>query len=188
MTSDDPFVAALAEDPADEALRLIYADWLEERDDPRAEYLRLDAEYQDLAAKAKLAKPERARRTQLKRTLKRLRKGLDPAWLAVVSRPRIERCVAFRFQCPQRWDQLQATDDPLVRRCDECEKNVHYCGTIEEAQKHAQAGRCVAVSETLTRHQGDIRPRRVPLHTGRVLLGKVRPTGIRRRRDNDLAE
>jgi uncharacterized protein (TIGR02996 family) len=44
MTPDeDPFIAALAADPADETTRLVYADWLEERgDDARAAYLRAE--------------------------------------------------------------------------------------------------------------------------------------------------
>lgn len=41
MTSeDDAFMRAIASQPQDEAVWLIYADWLEERDDPRGAYLR----------------------------------------------------------------------------------------------------------------------------------------------------
>jgi uncharacterized protein (TIGR02996 family) len=36
MLSDEPFLAAIRADPADEAPWLIYADWLEERGDPQA--------------------------------------------------------------------------------------------------------------------------------------------------------
>lgn len=38
---DAAFLAALHDHPEDDATRLVYADWLEERGDPRAEYLRL---------------------------------------------------------------------------------------------------------------------------------------------------
>ncbi len=38
---EEPFLRAIAEDPGDEATRLVYADWLEERGDPLGEYLRL---------------------------------------------------------------------------------------------------------------------------------------------------
>lgn len=38
---DDAFLRAVVADPDDVALRLVYADWLEEREDPRGEYLRL---------------------------------------------------------------------------------------------------------------------------------------------------
>lgn len=44
MSDDDAFVAAVKESPNDEVLRLVYADWLDERDDPRGRFLRLEAE------------------------------------------------------------------------------------------------------------------------------------------------
>jgi uncharacterized protein (TIGR02996 family) len=36
MLGDEPFLRAILADPADDAPWLIYADWLEERGDPRA--------------------------------------------------------------------------------------------------------------------------------------------------------
>ena len=42
MHDEEAFLAAIAEQPEDENCRLIYADWLEERGDPRAEYLRVE--------------------------------------------------------------------------------------------------------------------------------------------------
>ena len=40
---EDPFIDGIAADPADEALRLVYSDWLEERgEDARAAYLRAE--------------------------------------------------------------------------------------------------------------------------------------------------
>lgn len=42
MTDEDAFLAALAENPADDVRRLVYADWLEERGEAeKANYLRL---------------------------------------------------------------------------------------------------------------------------------------------------
>jgi uncharacterized protein (TIGR02996 family) len=41
MTDERAFLAAILEQPDDDARKLIYADWLEERGDPRGEYLRL---------------------------------------------------------------------------------------------------------------------------------------------------
>src|SRR5262245_11949759 len=40
MDDDAGFLQAVLAAPEDEALRLVYADWLEERGDPRGEYLR----------------------------------------------------------------------------------------------------------------------------------------------------
>jgi uncharacterized protein (TIGR02996 family) len=39
-----PFLRAILANPADAALKLVYADWLQERNDPRAEYLRAQVE------------------------------------------------------------------------------------------------------------------------------------------------
>lgn len=52
MTHQD-FVDAILAEPDDDAPRLIYADWLEERGDPRAEFIRVQVEM------ATLAKPYR---------------------------------------------------------------------------------------------------------------------------------
>src|SRR2546425_6662579 len=41
---DDAFIAAILEDPDTDAPRLIYADWLEERGDPRGEFIRVQCE------------------------------------------------------------------------------------------------------------------------------------------------
>jgi uncharacterized protein (TIGR02996 family) len=40
MTEDEPFLQAIVASPEDDAPRLIYADWLEERGDPRGEFIR----------------------------------------------------------------------------------------------------------------------------------------------------
>lgn len=47
--TDADFIAALQVNPADDALRLVYADWLDERGDLRAEFLRADVELCRLA-------------------------------------------------------------------------------------------------------------------------------------------
>jgi type IV pilus assembly protein PilB len=41
MTNDDSFLAAIIENPDDDTLRLVYADYLEDRGDPRSEFIRL---------------------------------------------------------------------------------------------------------------------------------------------------
>jgi carbon storage regulator len=45
---EEPFLRAIAADPADEATRLVYADWLEERGDPLGEFLRLQCQAKGL--------------------------------------------------------------------------------------------------------------------------------------------
>jgi uncharacterized protein (TIGR02996 family) len=41
---DTAFQSAILVDPADTTLKLVYADWLQEHDDPRAEFVRLQVE------------------------------------------------------------------------------------------------------------------------------------------------
>jgi uncharacterized protein (TIGR02996 family) len=66
VTDDHAFLAAIVNAPEDAALRLVYADWLEERGDPRAEFLRLAATQQSPAR------------------LKSLAKQFDPEWVGLV--------------------------------------------------------------------------------------------------------
>jgi uncharacterized protein (TIGR02996 family) len=44
LNDDIAFQRAILASPADTTLKLVYADWLQERDDPRAEFLRLQVE------------------------------------------------------------------------------------------------------------------------------------------------
>jgi uncharacterized protein (TIGR02996 family) len=50
--TDADFIRTIQEDPADDTARLVYADWLEERGDVRAEYLRAELELARLPADA----------------------------------------------------------------------------------------------------------------------------------------
>ena len=44
MPTDGDFLAAIAAAPLDSLPKLVYADWLDERNDPRGELVRLDQE------------------------------------------------------------------------------------------------------------------------------------------------
>jgi uncharacterized protein (TIGR02996 family) len=76
MNEEVPFLKAMLALPGDSVTRLVYSDWLEERNDPRGEFLRLDTEL--LSANAELSKAQSLR-------LVELRHRLDPAWLAFLS-------------------------------------------------------------------------------------------------------
>ncbi len=54
------------------------------------------------------------------------------------------RC-AFSFRCPQMWDRLEYTADPVVRYCITCDKAVHLALTEEEFDNSRGKGICVAV-------------------------------------------
>jgi uncharacterized protein (TIGR02996 family) len=73
MNEEDRFLEALRQCPGDDATRSVYADWLEDRGDPRAEVLRLE---QQLDA--------------CRQRLVVLKAQTDPAWLARVRRRRVD--------------------------------------------------------------------------------------------------
>ncbi|VTT96751.1 unnamed protein product [Gemmataceae bacterium] len=81
MTEDEAFIRALVDNPGDDTPRLVYADWLDDRDDPRGAYLRAEHEW---AATHDPGERE---------TLRQMAKGLDPVWVARVSRPPVGVCV-----------------------------------------------------------------------------------------------
>jgi uncharacterized protein (TIGR02996 family) len=121
LDDESGFLAALARDPDDDGLRAVYADWLEERGDARAEWVRLEAglacglrelRTAELAVRQavdeQLEAPERAlvdelaakeeRRGHCDRRVAALREALaevgpvDPPWVAAVARLPIENC------------------------------------------------------------------------------------------------
>jgi uncharacterized protein (TIGR02996 family) len=146
----DRFIKAILAEPDNATLRLIYADWLEERGDPRGEFLRLEA------ALMKLPREDTCWAGMTAR-LRELRGTIDRDWLVALGRERIELCdLSFEFQCPKQWNKLRLTEDPTVRFCDACRQNVYHCGTLDLARRHAMLGHCVAVDPAVPRKEGDL--------------------------------
>ena len=79
MSDEDAFIRALRERPDDETTRLVYTDWLDDRADPRAEYLRAEAAWVALQPPDEQYRP-------LYRRVSQLAAGLDPEWFATVGR------------------------------------------------------------------------------------------------------
>lgn len=75
---EEAFIRVIRERPDDDAARLVYADWLDDRDDPRAAYLRAEAEWAAL-------RPADEQHRPLYRRVSQLAAGLDPEWFAAVS-------------------------------------------------------------------------------------------------------
>ncbi|MEO2089003.1 MAG: TIGR02996 domain-containing protein [Gemmataceae bacterium] len=101
MSEDEAFIRKIVDSPGDDLPRLVYADWLDERDDPRGAYLRAEVEW------------AKTRQTTgfLVLRLHGLADGLDPVWVARVSRPPEGVCCDhIRFtECGQRLTPGQAT-------------------------------------------------------------------------------
>jgi uncharacterized protein (TIGR02996 family) len=89
VTEDEAFLRAIVDSPGDDTPRLVYADWLDERDDPRGPYLRAEADalrqFRDTADFRPLM--------MWHATYPSLAATLDPLWVARVSRPPIGVCV-----------------------------------------------------------------------------------------------
>jgi uncharacterized protein (TIGR02996 family) len=86
MSEDDSFLRAIFAAPKDSALRLVYADWLEERGDQRAEYLRLGVRFAELPVGHEAASGVRRRMIEL-------RAHLSAHWLALLGDYRASYCV-----------------------------------------------------------------------------------------------
>src|SRR5438477_5170948 len=72
---DDAFLQVVLDRPDDDAPRLVYADWLEERGDPRGEFIRVQCELARLPA-------DDPRRPELEGREKALLDAHRDAWLA----------------------------------------------------------------------------------------------------------
>jgi uncharacterized protein (TIGR02996 family) len=97
MGNELAFLQGIVANPADETLRLVFADWLEEQGDWRAEFLRLDATLRR-AASGPTDAAGWAR-------WRELRSQLSPSWLAVLGKQPILRLVTHEnpkrvLRCP----------------------------------------------------------------------------------------
>ena len=173
MSDESDFLRMLLDNPADDNTRMVYADWLDDLGDPES---RAKAHF--LRVSVRLTGPIqrvgwRARRQELRA----LAQELPEEWLAVVSKGPVERCadpeakpdkryngelelqrlgVRFNSVCDRRWDEMRPTPDVRVRHCERCQKDVHYCDTLDNARMHAKLGHCVAVSAAEERNVGDL--------------------------------
>ncbi len=96
MDEETPFLDAIRANQEDRSIRLVYADWLEERGhSARSEYLRVDDELQKLMDSGlRSEQTDQPKLRRLHARLKTLGKALDPVWVAIFDalRPKIFRC------------------------------------------------------------------------------------------------
>lgn len=120
------FWAAIRESPADDVPRLVYADWLEEHDEPeRAEFIRIQC---SLAILGPDRRKGRKQRKQLEPREQDLLTAYGDQWLAPVGE--VLRCSNPRDREDRRLDRL---------RCRRGFPNGSYLG-LESAHRLASAG------------------------------------------------
>lgn len=79
VTDDEAFIRAIVASPGDDLSRLVYADYLDERGDPRGTYLRAEVD----TVRAYHETRDTGERIELNTTFA----ALNPVWVARVSRP-----------------------------------------------------------------------------------------------------
>jgi uncharacterized protein (TIGR02996 family) len=160
MLEDEPFLRAMLADPDDRVCRQVYADWLADRSDPRAEYPRLAARVAELP----FDHPERP---ELRRWLHDLQQDLPTWWVAIVGglragpktepdfAPAIEQVARVRHRPTKRQDEkgydlevTAAATSPLngavayLESCSKWEGNyhdIHYHLNLRDPSGHVVA-------------------------------------------------
>jgi uncharacterized protein (TIGR02996 family) len=80
VTDDEAFIRRVVDSPGDDLPRLVYADWLDERGDPRGSYLRAEIQWSNAISKDATRQPAA------------LASAFDKLWVLRVSRPPIGVC------------------------------------------------------------------------------------------------
>lgn len=121
MPREQELLSAFLSNPADHAVRNVYADWLEERGDERAEFLRAQEAVRAI-------EPDFPNRLKCEERLSRARKNLDREWLIQVEP---ERAHLLRSQAPPtcacttaKRPSLKLHDEPQDTECEAWRKLV----------------------------------------------------------------
>ena len=153
------FMIPLVKGQVDYQFLRTYADFLEQRQDPRGEWLQL---HLLLTNPSQQAQDTEAYRTRYRELLDRLEPtwgGRRMQWLEIVKQTaRLLNCgagaaapalVRFAFECPNQWETLEPTDAPGIRFCAGCRRKVYFCNSAAMAEELAQHGECIAVSRAV---------------------------------------
>jgi len=141
--TDADFITEIHANEHDDTPRLVYADWLEDKGDPRAEYLRLECELASL-------NPDDALWQEQYPRLLQLREKMPETWLADVGRAVVANCEEVR--CPRLFKSLRATHTPRIRMCDVCARPVQYYAQLPEAAAQSEAN-MVAIDKASLPHE-----------------------------------
>ncbi len=139
MNEEAAFLRAILAAPDDPTPRLIYADWLEEQRDRRAELLRWDCELRD-------PRTDESRRETLRQWLRQQVQYVAADWQAQVARPTVVNCFGTNgSDCPTQWFRLLPTEQPEVRYCPRCRETVVCVARQADAMQQLQCGQRIAL-------------------------------------------
>lgn len=143
-----PYLIAAMDGKLDDTGRLAYAKLVEHRDPLRAEWIRLEVQ---LHSQGSADVNVHQRFLELGRHLayeyRRIMRHVD---ILNCGKGATEpRRVRFSFICNKRWETLLPTENAGERHCNACNSRVYQCATVREAEMHAHAGHCIAVSYDL---------------------------------------
>ncbi len=143
-----PYLIPAMDGKLDDAGRLVYAKLLDDLDPLRAEWVRLEVALQAQATTD----------TNIHRRFIELGREIGHDFQRMMRRKNVLNCgqganetrrVRFSFICERRWETLQPTESSTARHCNACDSRVYHCSTVNEAETHARAGHCIAVSYDL---------------------------------------
>lgn len=143
-----PFLLLAFDGKLDNLKRLDYAKVLEAKDPARAEWLRLEVQLYS----------QPTNDPNVHRRYGELGRQAGYDFLKIMRRNDVLNCgkgakeprrIRFSFVCDKRWETLHPTENADVRHCNVCNERVHHCTTVPEAENHARAGHCIAVSFAL---------------------------------------
>ena len=69
---------------------------------------------------------------------------------------KIQDC--FEFQCPERWSNLEKTDEKGVKHCSVCDCNVHKAANKAQLLQFGKDGKCAAYFESEGIIMGEVVP------------------------------
>jgi hypothetical protein len=136
----------------DDTVWLRSAEFLDKKQDPRGEFLRLDHRLSSQSPPDEITSAQRTRYRGLLHLVSPL-----PTWLKIVTRnERILNCgeasaqqlvVRFQYACPNQWETLSPTAEAGVRYCADCQRKVYFCDSLESVEQRALAGDCITVPQ-----------------------------------------
>ncbi len=140
------FLDGILENPLDNAIRLIFADWLDEHDRPiEAEYLRVECQMSQFETHDIRYKLKRAHLVTIGKTIER-------EWIAMISRVHIDNCPHLENKhshCPKRWEALKQTESEMIRECEHCTRSVYFCTEVLDVDQLRRQGETIVVDPRL---------------------------------------